>query len=136
MAVTINQTAFHNILAWAFCGAGAAPGGIYYTNVLASCAITWCRVFSGAQPLNPSITTGITQVHSGNIGLSSSTFLAPSGGVTRLSGPISFTSSVNAVTASFIRFYVGTIGTGAAIMDVPLSNVPGMGAAVITNTAM
>lgn len=75
-------------------------------------------------------------MHSGNIGLSSSAFLIPSGGVTRLSGPISFTSNVNTVTASFIRFYGGTIGTGAAIMDVPLSAVPGIGTAVITNTTM
>ena len=131
MPVTINPAAIEPALKHTFCAPSTA-----YTTALALCGISWCRVFSGTQPANPTVTTGITQVHSGNISLPTGTFLAPSGGVTRLASAITFTANVSGVTAVFARFYAGTVGSGQPVMDVPLSMIAGIGAAVMSNTAM
>lgn len=108
MPVTLAPAAFGMILNAAITDYANAPG--YKIN--------YCRLYSGTQPANPTINTGITPLHSAALVLPPGTWFPPSNGVSALASPIGITPNA-AGTPSFLRLLHDPSGT-YPFFDVPV----------------
>jgi len=117
MPVTLSPTHLTTIIAAAITDY-ASPPGYYVTN---------CALFAGTQPANPTITSGITQLHSALVSLPGGTWFPPSNGVSALASPIGITANTTG-TASFLRLYGDS--AGIPLFDVPVG-LPGSGSPAI-----
>ncbi len=95
--------------------------------------VTHIGAFSGAMPSNPTVTAGVTMLHSSTVSLTGK-FQAPSDGVSLLVSPISFTPNSSG-TLSFVRLYnnlvpvadvsCGLVGSGDSAIASTLTIVSG-----------
>lgn len=128
MPVTINPIAAQHWLGLTFVG-----GVGLFRTPNSSFAINAFRVFSGTQPANPTITTGITACHASDVAMSNGNWLPPSNGVISLAAPLAFTSN-GARVGSFVRFYGNNVSSQSTpVMDVPLGTSIGAGNALINS---
>lgn len=99
----------------------------------ASTVVTHIGAFKGDMPANPTVTTGVTMLHSATVPTTGK-FQAPSDGVSILSSAISFTPNSSG-TLSFVRLYnsavpvadisCGLVGSGDSAIASTLTVISG-----------